>query len=166
MNQAEKLEQLRQQLLDSYKNRALLYYHIYEELTHALGPEQAEEILKRAIHRRGQERGKEYSQFTPANLAGVKEAFLTHLPDEGRLFEPEILTDTSEALDIKFHRCPLREAWVEAGLPDELVAKLCRIAAEVDYGLFHEAGFHFYADTWQPGSEGCCCLHIRPGGSS
>jgi hypothetical protein len=163
MNQGEKLEQLRQQLLDSYKNRALIYYHIYEELTRVLGPEQAEGVLKRAIHRRGQERGREYAQFAPSNLTAVKETFLAHLPDDGRLFEPEVLTATPEALDIKFHRCPLREAWVEAGLSDELVARLCRIAAEVDYGLFGGAGFRFYADTWQPGGEGCCCLHIRPG---
>ncbi|MGQ9504721.1 MAG: L-2-amino-thiazoline-4-carboxylic acid hydrolase [Thermogutta sp.] len=165
MNPQEKLTQLRQQLLDSYKNRALIYYHVYEELARVLGPEQAEELLKRAIHRRGQERGKEYAQFAPGNLAGVKDAFLAHLPDEGRLFEPEVLTDTPDALDIKFHRCPLREAWVEAGLSDELIARLCRIAAEVDYGLFGEAGFRFYADTWQAGGEGCCCLYIRPGNS-
>jgi len=163
MNQEDKLTQLRQQLFDSYKNRALIYYHIYEELTRVLGPEQAEGVLKRAIHRRGQERGREYAQFAPNNLTAVKETFLAHLPDDGRLFEPEVLTDTPEALDIKFHRCPLREAWVEAGLSDELVARLCRIAAEVDYGLFGGAGFRFYADTWQPGGEGCCCLHIRPG---
>ena len=30
---------------------------------------------------------------------------------------------------------------------------------------FEAAGFEFFADTWQPGGEGCCYLHIRPGGS-
>lgn len=158
------IEELRQQLQDSYKNRALIYYHIYEELVRELGPERAEAILKRAIHRRGQERGQAFRQFAPANLTGLRDAFVGHLPDQGRLFEPEILACDETRLDIKFHRCPLREAWVEAGLSDELVATLCRIAAEVDYGLFQEAGFTFFADTWKPGEEGCCCLHIRPGG--
>ena len=157
------IEELRQQLRDAYKNRAMIYYHIYEELSRELGPERAEQIMKRAIYRRGQERGQAFRQFAPANLAGVREAFLGHLPDEGRLFEPEVLAHDDTRLDIKFHHCPLREAWVEAGLPDDLVATLCRIAAEVDYGLFQEAGFKFSADTWQPGGEGCCCLHIRPG---
>ena len=43
------------------------------------------------------------------------------------------------------------------------VAKLCRIAATVDNGTFEGAGFKFHADTWEPGREGCCHLHIRPG---
>lgn len=157
------VEQLRQQLIDSHKNRAMIYYHVYEELARELGEDRAEEILKRAIYRRGQERAKEYRQFAPDDLCGVREAFLGHLPDEGRLFQPELLGDSPSALDIKFQRCPLKEAWLEAGLPEELVARLCRIAAEVDYGLFQEAGFNFSSDTWQPGGEGCCCLHIRPG---
>jgi hypothetical protein len=66
-------------------------------------------------------------------------------------------------VDIKFRACPLREAWQEAGLPDEEVATLCRIAARIDNGTFEGAGFEFFADTWQPNAEGCCCLHIRPG---
>lgn len=157
------IEQLRQQLRDSYKNRAMIYYHIYEELVRELGPEKAEEIMKRAIYRRGQERAQAFRQFAPADLVGLRNAFVGHLPDQGRLFEPEVVACDESRLDIKFHRCPLREAWEEAHLPPDLVAKLCRIAAEVDYGLFQEAGFTFSADTWQPGGEGCCYLHIRPG---
>ena len=69
----------------------------------------------------------------------------------------------AEGLDIKFHRCPLKQAWLDAGLPEEEVATLCRIAAQVDNGMFEAAGFRFHADTYQPGGEGCCFLHIRPG---
>ena len=43
------------------------------------------------------------------------------------------------------------------------MATLCRIAAKVDDGTFESAGFRFSADTWKPGGDGCCCLHIRPG---
>ena len=67
----------------------------------------------------------------------------------------------AESLDIKFHACPLREAWQESGLSDDEVATLCRIAARIDNGTFEGAGFQFSADTWQSGGEGCCCLHIR-----
>jgi hypothetical protein len=35
--------------------------------------------------------------------------------------------------------------------------------ARVDSGLFEVAGFRFHADTYRPGAEGCCFLHIRPG---
>jgi hypothetical protein len=79
------------------------------------------------------------------------------------MFQPEIVRSDAGALDIKFHACPLRQAWQEAGLAEEDVATLCRIAAQVDDGTFAAAGFTFSADTWQPGGEGCCYLHIRPG---
>jgi hypothetical protein len=29
--------------------------------------------------------------------------------------------------------------------------------------MFEAAGFRFRADTYQPGGEGCCFLHVRPG---
>ncbi len=69
----------------------------------------------------------------------------------------------AEALDIKFHACPLKEAWQAAGLPEERIATLCRIAGVVDNGTFEAAGFAFSAETWQPGEDGCCFLHVRPG---
>jgi hypothetical protein len=119
--------------------------------------------MKRAIYRRGAEKGPKYARFAPADLEGLKEAFLGGIADGGRMFEPEVLRSDAEALDIKFHRCPLKEAWLEAGLSEEETATLCRIAARIDNGQFESAGFTFWADTFQPGGDGCCCLHIRPG---
>jgi hypothetical protein len=157
-------EQLRTQLYDSFKNRAILYYLIFDELRQEIGAAKAEEILARAIYRRGQQKGREkYARFGPEDLAGLRKAFVEGLPDEGRMFQPEVLRCDAAGLDVKFHACPLREAWHEAGLPDEEVATMCRIAARVDNGTFEAAGFGFSADTWQPGGEGCCHLHIRPG---
>jgi|GEM_PF-172931 len=159
----ELLERLRAELRDSFHNRAIIYWFIYDELRQALGPDQAEALMGRAIYRRGLEKGKQlYSKFAPADLPGLRDAFVGRSADGGRLFQPEVLRADTEALDIKFHACPLREAWKEMGLPDEEVATLCRIAAQVDYGTFEGAGFQFWADTWQPGGEGCCLLHIRP----
>jgi hypothetical protein len=79
------------------------------------------------------------------------------------MFAAEVTRDDYGALDIKFHRCPLREAWQEYGLAEDEVATLCRIAARIDNGMFEAAGFQFSADTYQPGGEGCCWLRIRPG---
>ena len=81
------------------------------------------------------------------------------------MFAPEVVRCDAEGLDVKFHRCPLKQAWLGAGLTEEETAALCRIAARVDSGLFEAAGFRFHADTYQPGTEGCCFLHIRPGGA-
>ena len=157
-------EQLRSQLYDSFKNRAMIYYLIFDELRAELGNDRAEELLSRAIYRRGELRGQEkYAPFAPDNLAGLQAAFLGGMADDGRMFLPEIVRSDAEGLDIKFHACPLRDAWLEAGLPDEDVATLCRIASQIDDGMFEAAGFRFSADTWQPGGEGCCYLHIRPG---
>jgi len=156
-------ELLRRQLYDSFKNRAMIYWHAYDELCKAVGAEQAETVLAQAIYRRGEENGKKFAAFAPANLAGLLDAFLAGIPDDGRMFGPEVLRCDATGVDIKFHNCPLRDAWLEAGLPPEKVATLCRIAARVDNGTFEGAGFAFHADTWQPGGDGCCHLHIRPG---
>jgi hypothetical protein len=157
-------KQLRSQLYGSFKNRAMIYYLIYDELRAELGADRAEELLSRAIYRRGEMHGREkFARFAPKDLTGLKTDFLAGVADDGKMFQPEILRSDADGLDIKFHACPLRDAWLEAGLPDEDAAALCRIASQVDFGTFEGAGFRFTADTWQPGGEGCCYLHIRPG---
>jgi hypothetical protein len=157
-------ETLRRQLYDSFKNRAMIYYLIYDELRSECGEERAAEVLGRAIYRRGAEKGREnFSRFAPNDLTGLLKSFLAGIPDEGQMFQPEVLKSDDTGVDIKFHACPLREAWQEAGLPDDEIAAICRIAARIDNGTFEAAGFEFHADTWQPGGDGCCLLHIRPG---
>ncbi|MGW8258318.1 MAG: L-2-amino-thiazoline-4-carboxylic acid hydrolase, partial [Thermoguttaceae bacterium] len=102
-------ETLRQQLYDSFKNRALIYYRIYEELSAEVGASRAEEILSRAIYRRGTEKGREkYARYAPNDLAGLQKAFFDGIPDEGQMFKPEVINADESALDIKFHDCPLR----------------------------------------------------------
>ena len=85
-------ETLRRQLYESYKNRARIYYLIFDELRRELGAERAEALLMRAIYRRGEEIGRaKYGQFAPGDLAGLKAAFLDGIPDGGRMFQPEVL---------------------------------------------------------------------------
>ena len=157
-------QDLRRQLYDSFKNRAAIYHLIFDELRGELGAEKAEEIMSRAIYKRGAQKGGKYAVFAPANLKGLEKAFVGGIPDDGAMFQPEVTRSDADGLDIKFHACPLRQAWQEMGLADEEVATICRIAARVDNGTFESAGFKFSADTWQPGGDGCCNLHIRPGG--
>ena len=109
-----------------------------------MGAAKAEEILSRAIYRRGQENGRKYASFAPADLAGLKNAFLGGIPDDGQMFRPEVLHADGEALDVQFHACPLREAWQEYGLKEEEVALLCRIAARIDYGTFERGRLRFF----------------------
>jgi hypothetical protein len=76
-------ETLRQQLYDSYKNRAMIYYLLYDELRAEFGPKHAEEILSRAIYRRGAEKGREkYARYAPNDLPGLQKDFLGGIPED------------------------------------------------------------------------------------
>ena len=140
-----------------------MYWHVFDELRKALGEPQATGLMARAIEARGREIGRQFARYAPADLAGLRDAFIGGVPDEGRMFAPRVERCDAAALDIALQRCPLKEAWQAAGVSDSDVAALCRIAGRVDNGTFEAAGFEFSADTWQPGRDGCCHLHIRPG---
>jgi hypothetical protein len=160
---ASEEKDLRRQLKDAHMSRGMVYAATYEELSARFGATVAEEVMTAAIYRRGLAIGQRFARYGPADLEGLKDAFLDFVPDRGRLFQPEVTRCDGAGLDIKFHACPLKEAWQAAGFEPARIASLCRIAGVVDNGTFEAAGFDFSADTWQPGAEGCCFLHIRPG---
>ena len=155
------IEDLRQQLTLALKSRALVYAAVYEELTPEVGAELAEVILKRAIYKRGAAISPKFAPHAPADFEGLRDKFLDSIPDHGRLFSPEVRRCDPDGLDIKFHDCPLKNAWIEAGYEGETLATLCRIAGIVDHGTFEQAGFHLDSQTWTPGDTGCCALSIR-----
>ncbi len=124
-------EKLRRELYDSFTNRAHVYRLLYNELRSELRAERAAELMGRAIYQRGGQSGPRYASFAPRNLEGPKQAFLANIPDDGAMFAPEVVCCNAEGLDIKFHGCPLKQAWLDAGLTQEEVATLCQIAAPV-----------------------------------
>ncbi len=156
-------QELRKQLYAAFKHRAMLYYLIFDELRRELDEPRAIAILQRAIRRRGETVGQPFAAFAPDDLPGLCQAFLAGIPDAGRMFSADVERCDAHQLDITLQSCPLKDAWQEAGLSDQEVATLCQIAAAIDAGTFEGAGFAFSADTWQPGRDGCCHLHIRPG---
>jgi L-2-amino-thiazoline-4-carboxylic acid hydrolase len=160
---ANEEDDLGRQLKEAHMSRALVYAAVYDELCARFGAEVAEEVMTAAIYRRGLAIGQRFAAYGPRDLEGLRAAFLDFVPDKGRLFQPEVKRCDAERLDIKFHACPLKEAWQAAGFEPDKIATLCRIAGVVDNGTFEAAGFNFSADTWLPGEEGCCFLHIRPG---
>ena len=159
----ERVRFLEEQLLAAHQGRGLVYAALFDELARRFGEAEAEAIMKAAIYRRGAEIGRRFAPFAPNDLEGLCRAFLDFVPDRGRLFAPEVRRCDGSELVIHMHRCPLKEAWLAAGLPEERVATLCRIAGHVDDGTFEGAGFTFAGRTWRPGQEGCCTLVIRPG---
>jgi hypothetical protein len=156
-------EKLREQLYAAFRHRAMLYYLIFDELRQVLDEPQAIQIMKRAIRRRGVEIGQQFVPYAPDDLAGLRDAFLKNIPDEGCMFSADVERCDDQRLDVTLHTCPLRDAWLDAGLDQQDVATMCDIAAAIDEGTFEGAGFGFSADTWSAGSEGCCHLHIEPG---
>ena len=156
-------ESLRKQLYASFKNRAMMYWHIYQALKKEIGEQKATKILKHGIYNRGLEIGRPFKKYAPADLRGLKEAFFQFIPDDGKMFDPEAQRCDDDGLDIKLRRCPLKAAWQEAGLKDSDIARMCDIAACVDKGTFEGAGFGFSIETWTSGQQGCCRLKVRPG---
>ena len=153
----------RRDLVAQMKNRALVYLEMYDVLVEDLGEAKAEALLTRAIYRRGRAMGKGFAKYAPGDLKGLKDAFLGSVPGGTGIFQPEVKKDEPGTLEIQLHGCPLKDAWREAGLPEQKVETLCRIAGAVDKGLFEGAGFRFENRTWKPGAAGCCFLHIARG---
>jgi len=67
-------------------------------------------------------------------MNGIKEVFIALVPDDGKMFQPELLHCDLDGVDIKCHSCPLKQAFQAAGLSDGEVAN-------VDNGTFEGAGF-------------------------
>jgi hypothetical protein len=160
MSESERAENLSRELESAFRNRADLYRLFYEELATDLGPEKAEAIMERVVEKRGREVAQAaFGRFGPNDARAIGEAFLAISPDAGKMYPTDVeRTDTSIAFRVK--RCPLKDAWVEAGVGEEKLATLCRIAGAFDRGLFEATGVRFDNVTWTPGhGDGCC--HIR-----
>jgi hypothetical protein len=158
--EAERIERLSRELDAAFRNRADLYRLLLDELSAELGPEQAEAIMIRTIERRGREvAAAAFAGFGPNDARAIGEAFLAISPDDGRMY-PTDVERSDDGIAFKVRRCPLKDAWVEAGVGDDRLATLCRIAGAFDRGLFEATGVRLDNVTWTPGHGSGCC-HIR-----
>lgn len=151
-------ETLREELEASFRNRADLYRLMHSEMVAELGQERGEALMVRIIHKRGQEVGAGYFKAKGPSALAVGEAFLAVSPDQGRMY-PTNVTRESDGIEFRVKRCPLKDAWQEAGLDAATTATLCRIAGAFDKGLFEAAGVDFRNETWSAQRGGGCC-HI------
>ncbi|ANT53706.1 L-2-amino-thiazoline-4-carboxylic acid hydrolase [Mesorhizobium amorphae] len=156
---AVRAENLSQELDFAFRNRADLYRLFLDELTAELGAERAEAIMIRTIEQRGREvAAAAFADFGPNDAPAIGEAFLAVSPDGGRMY-PTDVERSEHRIAFKVKRCPLKDAWVEAGVGEEKLATLCRIAGAFDRGLFEATGVRFDNVTWTPGHGSGCC-HI------
>ena len=154
-------ERLERELEEAFKNRALLYWLIYDELRSEIGAARAETVLARAIERRGKEAGAGLFKGVAATPEAMAERFLAVSPAGGRLFPTEVRRDENGGVHIKVQVCPLKKAWEEAKLPASEMSTICRIAGRFDNGVFENRGIAFSTETWAEGTEGCCRLHLE-----
>jgi hypothetical protein len=156
----DRAEALSRELDAAFRNRADLYRLFYDELEATLGPDEAEALMVRVIERRGREvAALAFPGFGPNDARAIGEAFLAASPDGGRMYPTDVERDESR-IAFRVRRCPLKDAWVEAGMVGERLATLCRIAGAFDRGLFEATGVRFENVTWTPGHGPGCC-HIR-----
>lgn len=163
---AVRAEKLAAELDAAFRNRADLYRLMLDELAAEFGDDKAEEVLVRAIEKRGREVAEvAFAQFGPNDARAIGEAFLAVSPDGGRMYPTDVERSDSH-IAFKVRRCPLKDAWVGAGVGDDKLTVLCRIAGAFDRGLFEATGVRFDNVTWTPGhGSGCChiCLTDRDG---
>ncbi len=151
---------LQRALKDAYMSRGQLYVSFYRAIAKRYGGDVAKSILKEAIYEWGAGLASGVAPCAPANFAGLDDVFFNS-PDGGEMFQPRIGKPGDQGVDAHFLACPLKEAWIAAGLSDDEIAMFCDIASSADYGTLEAAGFDISITTWTPGAEGCCALKIR-----
>lgn len=163
-NPAQRADKLARELDAAFQNRADLYRLIYAELEASYGEAEAEAILTRAVTRRGEEvAGIAFARFGPGDARQIGEAFLAVSPDGGNMY-PTNVDRREDGISFYVKRCPLKDAWLAAGLEGDRLATMCRIAGAFDRGLFEATGIRFENTTWTPGhGSGCCHIHLSNG---
>lgn len=128
-------------LINEIKNRAKIYIHIYRELSKEVGREKAVGILKRALYARGREKGLQLAaRIAAPDLHKLAIAFMEGNADMDA-FGHEIVQEHSDYVLLRLNRCPLVEAWKEAGLTPDEQKDMCDIACQADFGKFETAGY-------------------------
>jgi len=148
-------------LVGEIKNRARIYAHIYRELAKEVGEDKAAMILKKAVYARGEEKGEQLSgRIKNPNL---HELAVASLEGKGQMdaFGHEVVSENPEYILLRLNRCPLVEAWKEAGIPPEGRKKMCDIAYQVDFGKFEAAGYRLKFDCRIADEQGSCDLRLE-----
>lgn len=153
---------LREQLVEAWRHRALLDMQIWRTLRDEIGSARAEALLKQAQFAHGHSVGTRFKKFAPSDLHGLADAFLSSLPGEGRLFDPQVIHCDSQRLEIRLRRTPWLSAWREAGAGEAEVETLAGIAAAMWAGAIKGAGFRFVGESWKRGGgDDSHVLHIE-----
>jgi predicted ArsR family transcriptional regulator len=150
-------------LRDEIKNRALIYYKIYRELAAVLGSDEAVRLMGRAVYERGHDKGVQLEKkIGEPDLAELARVFA-----EGKsgldAFAREVVEVSDTRTVLRLTRCPLAEAWQDAGLSPAEKTTMCNIACQVDFGKFEGAGYRLtFSCRIADGADTCDMEVTRP----
>jgi hypothetical protein len=147
-------------LNDANKSRARVYREFFRAIERRYGRDQAIDICKEAIRNWGRGQASGLETHLPSDFDGLSRSFVFG-PDDGAMFRPRVDRCDADGLDVQFEACPLKSAWMEAGMAEADVALFCAMASEADYGTLEAAGYSVTIETWKPSRTGCCSLKIR-----
>ena len=129
-------------LKDEIKNRALFYVELYRKLSAALGQEEAARLMGEAVYERGKAKGDLLAgKIGTPDLQTLARTFADGKSDMDA-FAREVVEASDDRAVLRLTRCPLVEAWEEAGLSAGERSTMCDIACQVDFGKFEGAGYH------------------------
>jgi hypothetical protein len=142
------------------KNRALIYYEIYKQLAAAHGQDEAVRLMGQAIYERGQAKGEQLGRkIGEPDLVKLAEAFAA---GKGPMdaFGHEVVEAGATRAVLRLTRCPLVEAWDEAGLSPAEKTTMCDIACRVDFGKFEGAGYRLTFTCRIADGAGTCDMEL------
>ena len=145
-----------QAVRNAIEDRATYLYLLLKEMQSANG-DAAEDMAKRAIFKYGQLK----AQNMPPMQSPVD--FVRHQMRPGRqgIFEKEVVEETPERSEIRFHHCPLVEAWRRLGAGEGELAQLCDIAMQGDLGMVSQAPFELRVAASIARGDDCCRLVLE-----
>jgi len=145
-----------QAVRSAIEDRAMYLYLLFKEMQSANG-EAAEAMAKRAIFR--------YGQLKAENMAPMESpvGFVRHQMRAGRheIFDKEVVEETPERSEIRFHYCPLVQAWKRLGATEKELAQLCDVAMQGDFGMVSLAPFELRIAASIARGDDCCRLILE-----
>lgn len=145
-----------QAVRSAIEDRAMYLYLLFKEMQAASGDE-AEARAKRAIFRYGQLKAQAMEPMeSPVD-------FVRHQIRPGRqeIFAKEVVEETPARSEIRFHYCPLVQAWKRLGATSEELGLLCDIAMQGDLGMVSNAPFKLRIAASIAKGDACCRLILE-----
>lgn len=151
-------------LYDAIQDRARIYLEVFRVLETRYGETEAVDVMRAASHAHGVAVGQTLAHLAPGDFEGMAARWVM-APDDGATFCPDVMRLDANGLEVRMMRCPLKDAWFEAGCSEAQVATLLYCASAFDEAALTGAGFDFELRLWQPGQPGCCHTRImrKPG---